>query len=380
MTEQQRKAIEILNNIKNEQKLDGEQIINDDDYFFLLSFIIDKPQEITVAPCPVIPPFQPLTPYYNQQWEVTGKVDDNVRQLKQTEQNPTDNSNKVEPKYHEGEWVVSPNGVYWHIDAIRDGHYQVSSNSGAINDWSLEANIYHRFTIQDAKDGDVLTWDDNKCIALFKNIYDEESFNSHGFVGHCTNIFESRISYHDIEGAHPATKEQRDLLFEKMEEAGYMWDSKNKELQEIEQNPTDNSNKVEPKFKVGDWVTDGHLHCKISEVLDDRYIVDTKFAKRSSITFEREHDYHLWTIADAKDGDVLATESPYYPSPFVAIYKEHDLNSFNSHCFVSKNGIFNKSDTGHATFLIHPASKKQRDLLFQKMKDAGYEWDAEKKN
>jgi hypothetical protein len=57
MTEQQRKAIEILNGIKNEQKLDGEQVISDDDYFFLLSFIIDKPQEITVAPYPVIQPF-----------------------------------------------------------------------------------------------------------------------------------------------------------------------------------------------------------------------------------------------------------------------------------------------------------------------------------
>ena len=74
MTEQQRKAIEILNGIKYEQKLDGEQVISDDDYFFLLSFIIDKPQEITVAPYPVIQPFQPLTPYYGQQMEVTCNV------------------------------------------------------------------------------------------------------------------------------------------------------------------------------------------------------------------------------------------------------------------------------------------------------------------
>ena len=83
MTEQQRKAIEILNGIKSEQKLDGEQVISDDDYFFLLSFIIDKPQEISVpTPYPVIQPWpaQPLTPYYGQRWEVTCKVDDNVRQ------------------------------------------------------------------------------------------------------------------------------------------------------------------------------------------------------------------------------------------------------------------------------------------------------------
>ena len=83
MTEQQRKAIEILNGIKNEQKLDGEQVISDDDYFFLLSFIIDKPQEISVpTPYPVIQPWQPPTiqPYYGQRWEVTCKVDDNARQ------------------------------------------------------------------------------------------------------------------------------------------------------------------------------------------------------------------------------------------------------------------------------------------------------------
>lgn len=226
MTEQQRKAIEILNNIKNEQKLDGEQIINDDDYFFLLSFIIDKSQEITVAPCPAFPQFHTLTPYYDHQLEVTGKVDDNVR----NEQNPTDIANKHESNFHEGEWVVSPMGVYWHIDAIRDGRYQVSSNSGVSTDWQLDTHIYHRFTIADAEDGDVLTWDDNKCIALFKNIYDKESFNSHGFVGHCTNKFESRISYHDIEGAHPASKEQRDLLFAKMKEAGYEWDDEKKKL------------------------------------------------------------------------------------------------------------------------------------------------------
>ena len=77
MTEQQRKAIEILNGIKSEKKSDGDQVISDDDYFFLLSFIIDKPQEITVpTPYPIIHPWpsQPLTPYYGHRWEVTCKM------------------------------------------------------------------------------------------------------------------------------------------------------------------------------------------------------------------------------------------------------------------------------------------------------------------
>ena len=83
MTEQQRKGIEILNDLKANRYDDGTPVISDDDYFFLLSFIIDKPQEITVpTPYPVIQPWpsQPLTPYYGQRWEVTCKVDDNVRQ------------------------------------------------------------------------------------------------------------------------------------------------------------------------------------------------------------------------------------------------------------------------------------------------------------
>jgi hypothetical protein len=78
MTEQQRKAIEILNGLRSPMVLSEERAISEDDYFFLLSFIIDKPQEITVpTPYPVIQPWpsQPLTPYYGQRWEVTCKME-----------------------------------------------------------------------------------------------------------------------------------------------------------------------------------------------------------------------------------------------------------------------------------------------------------------
>ena len=34
---------------------------------------------------------------------------------------------------------------------------------------------------------------------------------------------------------YPATKEQRDTLFAKMKEAGYIWDAEKKELKKIEQ-------------------------------------------------------------------------------------------------------------------------------------------------
>jgi hypothetical protein len=78
MTEQQRKAIEILNHLRAPLVLSEDSAIDDDEYFFLLSFIIDKPQEIRVTtPYPVIQPYQPPTiqPLYGQRWEVTCKVE-----------------------------------------------------------------------------------------------------------------------------------------------------------------------------------------------------------------------------------------------------------------------------------------------------------------
>ena len=38
---------------------------------------------------------------------------------------------------------------------------------------------------------------------------------------------------------HPATEEQRELLFQKMKEEGYEWDAEKKELKKIEQTPTE---------------------------------------------------------------------------------------------------------------------------------------------
>lgn len=142
---------------------------------------------------------------------------------------------KVESNFSVGDWVVYCNDDVDLITGIEENGYCIN-NSGYIP--FICASDIRLWTIQDAKDCDVLAWDDSKCIALFKNIYDEDSFNSYGFVGGCTGTFESRQSYHDIEGAHPATKEQRDLLFQKMHEAGYEWDADKKELIKIEHKPS----------------------------------------------------------------------------------------------------------------------------------------------
>ena len=151
-------------------------------------------------------------------------------------------------------------------------------------------------------------------------------------------------------------------------------------------NPTD---KVGPMFKVGDWIiknNDSSINidyscCKVTKVENGNYTIESIYGYKGYNTFETfEKDYHLWTIQDAKDGDVLACENGW-----ACIFNSLNDNLFSSHCFRDHERWFCE-DGGEAHTLdkricgeIHPATKEQRNLLFSKMHEAGYEWDAEKK-
>ena len=133
----------------------------------------------------------------------------------------------------------------------------------------------------------------------------------------------------------------------------------------------DNNNKVEPKFHPGDWITDGYIYYKIKEILDDRYIIESKYDKRSAILFEYENRYHLWTIEDAKDGDVLvASDGSIFL--FAGIVdcgcKYYVALTSDNYVVINKEveGVWETSSGAH------PATKEQCDLLFAKMKEAGY--------
>lgn len=146
---------------------------------------------------------------------------------------------------------------------------------------------------------------------------------------------------------------------------------------------------VEPKFKVGDWVVDSQgLTYQIERVVENVTTHTFGYDIVGGGYFNDDNEgAHLWTIQDAKDGDVLATEDKNFTTPFVAIYKSlgdtvkglRDNLTFNSHCFIGFNGNFYEGEDGHAIEDAHPATKEQCDLLFQKMREAGYEWDTDKK-
>ena len=141
----------------------------------------------------------------------------------------------------------------------------------------------------------------------------------------------------------------------------------------------DNVNKIEPKFKVGDFIVSDYCMGKVIALTDDAYLLDTE----QGIPFSCEHNAHLWTIQDAKDGDVLVTVGDKRPFIHKGCLDPNHPDSPVAYCGIDSEGYFckggDKFDHWWTDEKVHPATKEQRDLLFQKMKEAAYEWDAEKK-
>ena len=144
-------------------------------------------------------------------------------------------------------------------------------------------------------------------------------------------------------------------------------------------------------LKPGTWIVHNTLGtCKIVclnvTIFGSGYeVVSCNDGIKHFIGFDEESDScslsncHLWTINDAKDGDVLVNGANIFIFHFI------NNKRLMGYCHVNMNdgNFYNDIGTiecfGTIDAPVTPATKEQRNLLFQKMKEADYEWDAEKK-
>ena len=280
------------------------------------------------------------------------------------------------PKFKVGDWIVYDKYNNKDIDRIvKLDNELVRFESGEwLYNYQLNKDC-KLWTIKDAEGGDVLSCE-NGWTCIFKALDNHtNTFSSYCFMDKKGWFCECGGQGHTLDDRicgeiHPATKEQRDLLFQKMKEAGYEWDVEQKELK-----------KIETKFKVGDWVVteDGKVNqVKIVSDDGDAYTLDDG----TYFSGSWKDMYHLWTIEDAKDGDVLANK---YGSVFIYAGFEDDKRvTVDNYCYITaKHDEFCIEDhkTGSWYYVrdLNPATIEQRCLLFQKMSEAGYEWDNENK-
>ena len=131
--------------------------------------------------------------------------------------------------------------------------------------------------------------------------------------------------------------------------------------------------KSEPRFKAVDWVINkvGMVNQVIKDWGDGYTLDDHTYLSNS---WAAKH-YRFWNIDDAKNSDVLASHE------CIVLFKEIDGLNIKCYCtFYYMNNPRFYIDTLHYKNAFYPATKEQCDLLFRKMKEAGYEWDSNKKN
>jgi hypothetical protein len=329
---------------------------------------------------------------------------DAVKEEKVDNQNCVKATDKVKPKFHEGDWVVQGCNIL-NIRCVGDKYYCFETVGGYIDDMLVSEidSLYHLWTIADAEDGDVLYSKKHNLIWIYKD-------NKHYYAS--INLNYADVVSFDNEivipsDVCPANRVQKSILFQKMEEAGYEWDAGKKKLKKIEENPfesdavekairkagyewsedTHQLKRIESKFHEGDWITFyGGKPFKILKVESEQngildYLLVSQYGYVSYYNKKYvDENARLWTIQDAKPGDVLYCES--CGIEYIIILKHiNNYKTLDSYC--RYNNIDGFAIDVPKVMAIRdnpkPATKEQRDTLFAKMKEAGYEWDANKK-
>ena len=132
----------------------------------------------------------------------------------------------------------------------------------------------------------------------------------------------------------------------------------------------------EPKFNVGDWIIFNGLTLYIKEVVQGYYRTITIDNVPNSYDWDIDNAARLWTIKEVKNGDVLKEDSCVF-----IVERINPNGTARVYCCLFDDGEFDLtgSTLGFDIDSTHPATKEQRDLLFQKIKETHHKWDADKK-
>lgn len=219
-----------------------------------------------------------------------------------------ESNDKNEPKFHEGDWVIDKQGIVHQIANVVENvtchtyGYDIVGG-GYFNDNTEGVRLW---TIQDTKDGDVLCCESG-WTCIFKTLNsDNISFSSYCFMDNTGWFCETGSESHTLEKAfikayngeiYPATKEQRDLLFQKMKEAGYIFDFEKKELKKLGQSEVTKTSDQEEIAEISFGAKDSELQEATyyipkgfhAEVDDDDKVVIKKGEKPTTWSEDDEH-------------------------------------------------------------------------------------------
>lgn len=153
---------------------------------------------------------------------------------------------------------------------------------------------------------------------------------------------------------------------------------------EIEKQGEQLSDKIKPKFHKGEWIVCcDYEPVQIIGIRTNTYYEMSNGDIRPIYMVDNNHNIRLWTIQDAKKGDILVDK---YNN--IGIFKKCEGIYWHSYIYLGCDGelrgiagmYYPHSIAGmHEQTDIHPATKEQCDALMEAMSDAGYTFDFENK-
>lgn len=149
------------------------------------------------------------------------------------------------------------------------------------------------------------------------------------------------------------------------------------------------------KFKVGDWIISNsdmqfNIIAEITSIRNSLYYIRNIYGNEGYETWDSLRDnYDVWAIQDAKSGDVLYTPKGCGVEGIFLIEGWKQVDD-TGRTLCSDIGYRVEDDEIIAGGLgaiwwkgvidpFYPATKEQRDLLFEKIRENGFEYDSKKK-
>ena len=147
-----------------------------------------------------------------------------------------ESTDKVESKFHEGDWIVWQNKCY-KVNYNGCGYELIDQNGLSTSlEYGTVDTYAHLWDItKDAKDGDVLVASDSS-IFIFKEVRGSSCKHYIALTSDNEIQVNTKLDkfWETARGVKPSTKEQRDTLLKAMADAGYTFDFGKKELKKIE--------------------------------------------------------------------------------------------------------------------------------------------------
>lgn len=142
----------------------------------------------------------------------------------------------------------------------------------------------------------------------------------------------------------------------------------------------------EKLFSVGDWIVSeqGNVQ-QVIEIQKYGYYCQSPVGYETLVYYSEQDYYHLWTLSDAKEGDVLKSKGLSFSSDdaWMCVFKKlESSDGMSVHCYKpydTDDACIPEDDDTFTTTRIEPASYKDIQRFMKLLQNRGYYFDKDEK-